>query len=349
MSNPAKQSGECQACLEKNELIVLPCGHASFCSECTIRRFSNITESRPATCLVCSSAVPLDSLKSILPEDLYAKLETDLHEWSVPGPQRLYCPNTACTKFIHPSDYKGHQCPFCAVKICTCKCLAHEGECVDPFRGTRECVDSANSKQCSVCGNLVERHQGCQHMICVKCDHHFCILCARDWNLCRASCEGSTADANINHGEHTETIRSLLNRLLVAMVMGREYLARLNGGTTPGFIGFSMRVVRFARLDADLDRHVPVAMMHRMDQLENYLESRPLRARPERDEYYDMMQDWLEESALIPLREFANSDFLETEAGWASSIKTLYDGEMDVTGRDNLILIITGDLRASLP
>jgi hypothetical protein len=133
------------------------------------------------------------------------------------------------------------------------------------------------------------------------------------------------------------------------MVMGREYLARLNGGTTPGVIGFSMRVVRFARLDADLDRHVPVAMMHRMDQLENYLESRPLRARPERDGYYDMMQDWLEESALIPLREFANADFLETEAGWASSIKTLYDGEMDVTGRNNLILIITGDLRASLP
>lgn len=113
MSNPAKQSGECQACLDNKELIVLPCGHASFCSECTIRRFSNITESRPATCLVCSSAVPLDSLRSILPVDLYAKLEADLHEWSVPGPQRLYCPNTACTKFIHPSDYKGHQCPFC--------------------------------------------------------------------------------------------------------------------------------------------------------------------------------------------------------------------------------------------
>ena len=56
MSNPAKQSGECQACLDNKELIVLPCGHASFCSECTIRRFSNITESRPATCLVCSRA-----------------------------------------------------------------------------------------------------------------------------------------------------------------------------------------------------------------------------------------------------------------------------------------------------
>ncbi|KAE9407501.1 hypothetical protein BT96DRAFT_104390 [Gymnopus androsaceus JB14] len=149
----------------------------------------------------------LDDLNFGIESALGARLQTKANELDVLPKDRLYCPNPRCAVFIgswsslkrgqNSTSSKSHQCPACSERVCIfCRDLAHtETPCSSHLSAEEKLAESQvrnlardNMWQtCPGCGEMVERTEGCNHLVC-RCKTEFCYGCGSLWDticVCR--------------------------------------------------------------------------------------------------------------------------------------------------------------------
>ncbi|KAL2419997.1 hypothetical protein ABEF95_001448 [Exophiala dermatitidis] len=198
-SLPAPETDEslqCAACLEeKLNLILLPCGH-QYCRPCLnelVREGLANRGSFPPRC--CTSplagAINITSIQAHLDRHLVTRYFNVVEEFSVPDP--VYCANPVCSRLFQHGDLrdllddKFAQCTDCDSITCVeCKqsLQRHVGDNGRTCRenedlmdaGDRQLANANRWKQCPNCKNLVEKTEGCNHVVC-DCGTEFCYGC----------------------------------------------------------------------------------------------------------------------------------------------------------------------------
>lgn len=54
----------------------------------------------------------------------------------------------------------------------------HDGDCDD--KELKFFQDNLHYRQCKSCKFVIEKNQGCNHMVC-RCGNQFCYVCGSDW------------------------------------------------------------------------------------------------------------------------------------------------------------------------
>jgi hypothetical protein len=181
----AENANPCKICftnLDPEQFIYLNCG-CLYCVECLNAHFRSGLANRasyPPTC--CSQqAIDIAVVQGYLDDDNIIRYHSVQEEFSAHLP--LYCANKDCgTTFIGDAtsiDLQGDQtmvfCPECALETCArCRELraAHvdnEGvfECPDSLAlaNVKEMAEEENWRRCPGCRHLVEKIDGCDHMM----------------------------------------------------------------------------------------------------------------------------------------------------------------------------------------
>ena len=149
------------------------CGHA-FCLTCVESFFRSSLKNGqfpPTCCGHLAAFSEVARVRSILPQDLRAKLDDRLEE--VNAVDRTYCSVPTCSSFMKPAHISGNDatCPVCERVTCVaCKAAAHAGECSDRAEdeATQQLLHTAMSqgwRRCGKCRSLIERIDGCNHML----------------------------------------------------------------------------------------------------------------------------------------------------------------------------------------
>lgn len=173
----------CTGCFQKvptSKLLTAPCEH-QFCPSC-LRRMSstalNSPEMFPAKC--CFQEIPAKSLMEVMSSRNKKRYIIRWEENSIPAIERLYCPRARCGRWIPPKCSEARLgycvCPHCRAKVCSkCGDLFHLGwSCShdSETKATLELAKENNWQRCSNCLYLVEKVDGCNHIIC-RCGHQF--------------------------------------------------------------------------------------------------------------------------------------------------------------------------------
>lgn len=167
----------CAACHQTfaslgNQWTEFGCDH-SYCFTCMATMLRNSLTDGPFPPKCCGFHAPLNDterLRSMLPNDLWAKLDEKLEEVNVED--KTYCSVPTCSSFIKPAHISGNDatCPNCGKVTCVaCKAAAHEGACPDSAAdpATQQLLHTAATqgwRQCGKCRNMIERVDGCKHM-----------------------------------------------------------------------------------------------------------------------------------------------------------------------------------------
>ena len=105
-----------------------------------------------------------------------------------------WCPAKGCDLIVERSQFQYTKSVYCTCGHGFCfKCMLedHAPTSCDQIKLwlEKEKSDSenlqwfkANTKPCPKCNTLIEKNQGCNHIICSKCSHGFCWLCLTDWS-----------------------------------------------------------------------------------------------------------------------------------------------------------------------
>ena len=182
----------CPVCLDEvNAPVTLDCGH-SWCKSCIagFLRASVDNTVFPLTCLGnearCAQPITLQVAREILsPSDFDSVIRASFFTYIHTHPQEFhYCPTPDCPQIYRsaPRDTV-LQCPSCLTRICpSCHVTYHEGEsCPDPdAEGTKlfdEWACKHDVKKCPGCKAPIERSEGCNHMMCIRCKTHICWVC----------------------------------------------------------------------------------------------------------------------------------------------------------------------------
>ena len=104
------------------------------------------------------------------------------------------CERVACAESASAMESEGciAHCDHCSISFCLvcgeephapcpCKELATWNEKCRNESETANWI-LANTKSCPKCVSRIEKNQGCNHMTCTQCRHHFCWQCMSDWN-----------------------------------------------------------------------------------------------------------------------------------------------------------------------
>ncbi|KAK3312633.1 hypothetical protein B0H66DRAFT_643822 [Apodospora peruviana] len=125
---------------------------------------------------------PARSFWRFLTPELVEEFEAKKIELSTPAPSRRYCHRPTCSAFIPPERICSSDgvatCPKCEATTCAiCRGASHAGSPNCPTDSTAQGVlDLARAngwQRCPSCQTLVERTDGCDHMVC-NCKATFC-------------------------------------------------------------------------------------------------------------------------------------------------------------------------------
>ena len=158
---------ECSSCLERRKTIRAPCGH-HYCQDCITSLYAAALDDEtlhPVRC--CREVIPISVARKFLSSEL--ALKTELKTIELATPNRTYCSNQVCSRFISPDYIEGHiaTCSVCTQRSCTlCKLPQHSGRCPDdPAREqVLQLARREGWQSCSRCHAIVELRTGCNHM-----------------------------------------------------------------------------------------------------------------------------------------------------------------------------------------
>ncbi|THU91481.1 hypothetical protein K435DRAFT_759253 [Dendrothele bispora CBS 962.96] len=180
----------CQICLE-NYVTVSIKDESSFPPQCCRQPFPLDLELKEPS----SSRLSPSSLSSVLSNPALIRcLKEKAHEFSVPSGDRLYCPNLQCSVFLGSFNALRIEarpvpitCSSCGATVCPqCKGVSHTGlKCpASPELAEsqfRKLVKEKKWQTCPQCREIVERTEGCPHMVC-RCKAEFCYGCGSNWD-----------------------------------------------------------------------------------------------------------------------------------------------------------------------
>ena len=160
----------CMACSTKHEaggLITLHCGHrwCKSCLQATFRLSLKDETMYPPRC--CWYNIPLKEVQEHLPKSLSREFQSRQLEMETKN--KTYCHKTNCSAFIAPhSIHNGEAiCQKCNARTCAkCKEKSHFGPCSGGEDAAfMEYARSNSWKRCPTCRRMVEREDGCSHMV----------------------------------------------------------------------------------------------------------------------------------------------------------------------------------------
>ncbi|OJD28500.1 hypothetical protein ACJ73_00099 [Blastomyces percursus] len=191
---------ECSSCfdeiLDKN-LIGLNCQH-KYCLKCFLQLVNTAMATErlfPPQC--CLDEIPQRIILDNLDHTRRDAYKLKVQEYALAEPNRVYCPEPSCAKWIPPNKLKKGKmptqksCPYCRVEICTlCRGLTHTNldDCPKDhgLEATLEEAENRGWRRCYNCHSLVELTSGCRHITC-KCGSEFCYTCGARWRTCECT------------------------------------------------------------------------------------------------------------------------------------------------------------------
>ncbi|KAL7199797.1 hypothetical protein ACSBR2_021990 [Camellia fascicularis] len=196
--HPGGEASTCPICLceVEDSYQLAACGH-EFCQSCLVEQLESAIKSRdgfPLGCAreMCGEHILLMDLRSLLScEKLEELFRASLGAFvACSGGKYKFCPSADC-----PSVYRvaepGTTCwPFacgaCYAETCTgchleyhtfMSCERYKEFKEDPDSSLKEwCQGKEHVKSCPVCGYMIEKVDGCNHIEC-RCGKHICWVC----------------------------------------------------------------------------------------------------------------------------------------------------------------------------
>lgn len=202
----ANTKSTCAVCFDDKTALdtrTLACGH-KFCLDCLRSNIQTAVNDKQAQALKCfdpSCKRPIDIAdlrKIIYDKDTQNQINNvQFDKWLTTQENIKHCPTTNCHfSFVNErADQFTHQCPDCKAEYC--------GKCMHPHNPRTSCDQAAqdrnlandrnaqeranqawqeaNTKPCPQCGTRIEKNEGCMHMNCSHCRHHFCWICLNPW------------------------------------------------------------------------------------------------------------------------------------------------------------------------
>ena len=170
----------------------LGCGH-NYCPECLQHYLSSAPDTKvfPLACITCKVPIAIPLLRRLLtPQAFQALVETAFSSYlSDPTRKLKYCRTADCEQiYLQSEDPQVLNCPVCFSTVCSaCGEEAHDGvTCTqnklnkDPNEQDRLFdlwVAANNARRCPGCNTTIEKTGGCNHIICNRCQTHFCWKC----------------------------------------------------------------------------------------------------------------------------------------------------------------------------
>ncbi|KAL2037671.1 hypothetical protein N7G274_009616 [Stereocaulon virgatum] len=161
---------DCSVCGDKfypHATVRLACSDI-YCKECLKSFFLRVAKDESLFPPMCHrQPIDLSTVEADLSVD---ELKTyRLAEQEFTSTNRVYCAHLDCAKFIPTSQRTADRasCKVCGAETCTqCKAIAHDGFCsADEARQSLVHLGYEQGWQiCFGCGEMVVRHEGCNHM-----------------------------------------------------------------------------------------------------------------------------------------------------------------------------------------
>ena len=179
----------CIVCLNRIDdgpVVSAACGHPLDVG-CLRALFENATRDAslfPPRCCPLGALELDDAAETHLGPALASRYRQKAVEYRTKDP--VYCSNPRCSVFLRGACAAATAlpCPECSTVTCgACKRGAHPGETCESSRADEALLELAKARRwtrCPSCHAVVERTEGCRHIVC-RCRAEFCYLCAAVW------------------------------------------------------------------------------------------------------------------------------------------------------------------------
>ncbi|KAF3916342.1 hypothetical protein ABW21_db0204979 [Orbilia brochopaga] len=158
--SPRKNETGCSMCMEDlsvHRTVIIDCHHR-YCNACLrsiVLASLNDEISFPPKC--CTARIPVRAIRAVCNLSEQAALNHKIREYSQDPEDRIYCPSSACGKFIPPeplNDFRSKclVCQFCQTKVCpTCHGRLHQEGVVCPKEEQELCAGCEMSSDDCLC------------------------------------------------------------------------------------------------------------------------------------------------------------------------------------------------------
>ena len=173
-----------------------------YCDDCLVAGFTNAVKNREPFKCCGKNLTPKGTDVMNLDADTTLAYDMMLLEMSTKDP--VYCASPTCAAFILPEHIEGDIATCragaskatkkggCRHRTCRhCRKTAHPGRFCKEDQATeavKQLAQKEGWKTCPGCKHMVERINGCLHIVCTRCNTAFCYRCGKDWNLCASEC-----------------------------------------------------------------------------------------------------------------------------------------------------------------
>lgn len=197
-----KNEFHCDVCMEDckpGEGIVLKSCLHQYCKKCIGKYIQEAGEAeipcpwRDDDGLRCIGMISEMEVRSLIPMDSYRRyLDISLAEAEAATPNAYHCKTPNCKYWVEiDANVESFDCGLCRRTNCVrCKAV-HQGISCEAYydmthgndrralenaateNQVRGLLQTKRAQNCPKCGILVQRFDGCRHMICTKCKHDF--------------------------------------------------------------------------------------------------------------------------------------------------------------------------------